>query len=135
MVLPHTILATFSAILGVLALVLASVGLYGVIAFIVSQRVREIGIRMALGATTRRVVGLFVRQGMWLVTIGLVFGLIGGRLFALALSRAFDKGLNTFNATAFAGTALLFAGIAWFACWLPARRAATVDPMVALRAQ
>jgi putative ABC transport system permease protein len=135
MVLPHTMLAYFSAILGVLALVLASVGLYGVIAFIVSQRVREIGIRMALGATAQRVVGLFVRQGMRLVTIGLVFGLIGGRLFALALSRISDAGLNTFNATAFAGTALLFTGIACFACWLPARRAAKVDPMVALRAE
>lgn len=133
--LPHTILAFFSAILGVLALVLASVGLYGVIAFIVSQRVREIGIRMALGATARKVVALFVRQGMRLVTVGLVLGLIGGRLFALALSRMSDAGLNTFNATAFAATALLFAGIAWFACWLPARRAAKVDPMVALRAE
>jgi ABC-type antimicrobial peptide transport system permease subunit len=113
----------------------ASVGLYGVIAFIVSQRVREIGIRMALGATARSVVALFVRQGMRLVTIGLVFGVIGGRLFALALSRGFDKGLNSFNAPAFAGTAVLFAGIAWFACWFPARRAAKVDPMVALRAE
>jgi ABC-type antimicrobial peptide transport system permease subunit len=136
MVLPQTMLAYFSAILGGLALVLASVGLYGVIAFIVSQRVREIGIRMALGATAQRVVGLFVRQGMRLVAVGVVFGLIGGRLFALALSKISDGGgLNTFNATAFAGTALLFAGIAWFACWLPARRAAKVDPMVALRAE
>jgi hypothetical protein len=135
LILPQTILAYFSAILGVLALVLASVGLYGVIAFIVSQRVREIGIRMALGATAQKVVGFFVRQGMRVVAIGLVFGLIGGRLFALALSRISDAGLNTFNATAFAGTALLFTGIAWFACWLPARRAAKVDPMVALRSE
>lgn len=135
MMLPHTMLATFSVILGVLALALASVGLYGVITFIVSQRVREIGIRMALGATAQRVVGLFVRQGMRLVVIGVVFGLIGGRLFALALSKISDEELKTFNATAFVGTALLFTGIAWFACWIPARRAAKVDPMIALRAE
>ena len=135
MILPHTILASFSAGLGILALVLATVGLYGVMTFVVNQRVREIGIRMALGATTRKVVTHFIRQGMRLVAIGLVFGLIGGRLFALALGKVTGGGIDAFNAMAFAAMALLFTAIALFACWLPARRAAKVDPMIALRAE
>jgi hypothetical protein len=132
---PFVMLASFSGALGLLALVLASVGLYGVMTFVVSQRVREIGIRMALGATTRMVVRLFLRQGMRLVAIGVVFGLIGGRLFALALSKISDQGLNAFDATTFAGVALLFSLIALISCWLPARRATKVDPMLALRAE
>jgi macrolide transport system ATP-binding/permease protein len=135
LIVPQTILASFGAGLAILALVLAVVGLYGVMAFAVNQRVREIGIRMALGATAGKVVALFVRQGMRLVAFGLAFGLIGGRLFALALGKVTSGQIDAFNAVIFGVVTLLFALIALFACWLPSRRATKVNPMVALRAE
>src|SRR6185369_12031170 len=85
--LPFYGLAVLSGALGGLALLMASVGIYGVMAFGVNQRVREIGIRVALGATAKNVVGLFVRQGMKLVAAGIVLGLGGGALFALLLAK------------------------------------------------
>jgi predicted permease len=135
LVLPFYGLAILSGALGVLALGMASVGLYGLMAFSVNQRVREIGIRMALGATAEKVVALFVRQGMRLVTIGLALGLVGGGLFALVLRTLFFGLVDAFDPAAFGGVTLLFALLALFACWLPARRAAKVDPMVALRCE
>jgi hypothetical protein len=135
MVLPFYALAAVSGTLGALALGMASVGLYGLMRFAVNQRVREIGIRMALGATTEKVVRLFVFEGMRLVGIGLVFGLVGGALFALALSKLLQGFIDAFDPIAFAAVTVLFAVIALFACWLPSRRAAKVDPMVALRAE
>jgi putative ABC transport system permease protein len=133
--MPHYGLAGLSGGLGVLALTLASVGLYGLMTFAVSQRVREIGIRMALGATDKKVVGLFVRQGMRLVAIGLAVGLIGGGLFALLISKILFGLVNAFDPVAFALVTLVFSVIALLACWLPARRATKVDPVVALRAE
>jgi predicted permease len=133
--LPHHAFAVTSAALGALALGMASVGLYGLMTFSVNQRVREIGIRMALGATGRSVVRLFVRQGMKLVVVGLALGLVGGGLFSLALSRLLYGFIDAFDAVAFATVTGLFAAIALLACWLPSRRAARVDPMVALRAE
>jgi putative ABC transport system permease protein len=97
--------------------------------------VREIGIRIALGATGEKVIRLFVRQGMTLVLIGAVVGLGGGGLLSLAL-RKIMFGLNgAFDAMAFGAVTLLLGAVALLACWLPARRAAKVDPMVALRAE
>src|SRR5690606_24607574 len=135
MVLPFYAFAAVAGTLGALALGMASVGLYGLMRFAVNQRVREIGIRMALGATTEKVVRLFVIEGMRLVGIGLALGLIGGGLFALALGKILHGFVNAFDPLAFAAVTLLFAVIALFACWLPARRATKVDPMVALRAE
>jgi ABC-type antimicrobial peptide transport system permease subunit len=134
-VLPYYSLALVSGALGALALVLASVGLYGLMTFAVNQRVREIGVRMALGATARLVVMLFVGQGMRLVVIGLALGLIGGGLLALLLGRILYGLIDAFDPAAFVAVTLLFAVIALFACWLPARRATKVDPMVALRTE
>jgi hypothetical protein len=135
-VLPFAAFAAASGALGGgLALLMASVGLFGLMTFTVNQRVREIGIRMALGATAREVVRLFVRQGMRLVTIGLVLGLIGGGLFALVLNAILEGFIDAFDPVAFAAVTLLFVFIAFLACWLPARRATKVDPMVALRAE
>jgi predicted permease len=133
--LPIRGLAWLSGILGALALLMAAVGLYGVMAFAVNQRVREIGIRVALGAPASRVVGLFVRQGMKLVTIGAVFGLMGGTLFALLLRRVMFGLGDAFDPIAFGAVTVLLAAVALLACWLPARRATKVDPMVALRAE
>jgi hypothetical protein len=134
-VLPYYAFAIVSAALGALALGMASVGLYGLMTFAVNQRVREIGVRMALGATAWEVVTLFVRQGMRLVAVGLVLGLIGGGLFALLLGKILYGFVDPFDPVAVVTVTLLFAVIALFACWLPARRATKVDPMVALRAE
>ena len=133
--LPFYGLAVLSGALGALALLMASVGLYGVMAFAVNQRTREIGIRVALGATAERVVGLFVRQGMKLVAVGLVLGVVGGSLFALLLAKILYGLGGAFDPAAFGAVTLIFAAVALFACWLPARRATKVDPMIALRAE
>jgi predicted permease len=114
------------------ALLLACVGLYGVIAYYVAQRTHEIGIRMALGATSQRVLGLIVGR-----TVRLVFGgILVGTLGALALVRFLKSmlfGTSPFDAPTFGLVALLLTFVAILAAWLPARRAARIDPMEALR--
>ncbi len=117
---------------GVLALVLATMGLYSVMMYVVSQRTREIGIRMALGASVRDVLRMIVNQGMRMVIIGLVLGLVG----AFALTRVFASlllGVGTTDPLTFIGVGVLLMAIALLACWIPARRATRVDPLIALR--
>lgn len=133
--LPFYAFAITSASLGLLALGMASVGLYGLMTFSVHQRVREIGVRMALGATADQVVKLFVREGLGLVTVGLALGLVSGGFFASALSKVLSGFFNAFDPVAFTAVTLLFGVIAVLACWLPARRATKVNPMVALRSE
>jgi len=122
------LLAVFSA----LAATLAAIGLYGVMSFIVTQRTRELGVRLALGAKALDVLGLVLRQGMWLVTLGLVLGLGA----ALVLTRVLQSMLFNLSATdplTFVTISLLLVGVTLFATWLPARRATRVDPSVVLR--
>jgi ABC-type antimicrobial peptide transport system permease subunit len=117
---------------GGLALLLASIGVYGVMAFSVIQRTKEIGIRIALGARRRDVISLFVGRGMRLTLIGVAIGMS----LSFGLSRLLQGmlfGLTPTDGVTFLGVALLLAGVAALACWLPARRAARVDPMQALR--
>lgn len=133
--LPFSGLAVLSGALGGLALLMASVGLYGVMAFSVSQRVREIGVRIALGATVGHVVRMFIRQSMRLVAVGVALGLVGGGCFALLLSKIIFGLERPFDPVAFGGVTLVFLAVAFVACWLPARRAAKVDPIVALRCE
>jgi len=116
------------------ALLLAGLGLYGVLACAVAQRTREIGIRVALGARRWDVLNLVVNQGMRLVLIGLAVGLLG----AIALTRVLDRLLFETNPTdplTFLAVSSTLVAVAFVACWLPARRAARVDPMVALRTE
>lgn len=117
---------------GLLALLLATMGLYSVVTYAVSQRTREIGIRMALGAQIRDVLRLIVGQGMQLVIIGIVLGLAG----AFALTRVLASlllGVGTTDPITFVAVAILLVAIALLACWVPAQRATKVDPMIALR--
>jgi putative ABC transport system permease protein len=122
------LLALFAAV----ALALASVGIYGVVSYSVSQRTREIGIRMAFGAEVRNVLGMVLREGLSLVIAGVAVGLLG----AWALSRYLTSILYAVRATDLATyilAALLMSAVALVACLVPARRATKVDPMVALR--
>jgi putative ABC transport system permease protein len=117
---------------GLVALVLASVGIYGVLAYAVAKRTREIGIRMALGAQTGDVVKLIIAQGMKPALLGIGIGLA----FAFALTRVMRSLLYEISATdpvTFIAVALLLISVALLACWIPARRATKMDPMMALR--
>jgi putative ABC transport system permease protein len=116
------------------ALLLASIGIYGAVAYTVEQRTGEIGVRMALGAQTRDVLRLVVNQGMRPVFIGLVIGIAS----AFALGRLIESQLydvSAHNPALLAGSTLLLAATALIACLLPARRAAHVDPIQALRTE
>ncbi|MFN0068969.1 MAG: ADOP family duplicated permease, partial [Limisphaerales bacterium] len=119
---------------GVLALLLAALGIYGVLAYSVSRRTREIGVRMALGAQLSDVLTMVMRQGLGMVLIGLGLGLAGA-VGVTQLLRSFLFEIQPLDPLTFGSVIVLLAGAAVVACWLPARRAAKMDPMVALRSE
>src|SRR5262245_14542163 len=127
------LLGAMMSVFGVFALILAATGIYGVMAYAVSQRTREIGVRMALGAQGADILKLLViGQGMRMTAIGIVIGLAGAIGLAQAM-RGMLFGVNPTDWAPFTGVTLLMAGVSLLACYIPARRAAKVDPMVALR--
>jgi ABC-type antimicrobial peptide transport system permease subunit len=118
-------------VFAIAALLLAAIGIYGVMAYSVTQRTQEIGIRMALGAQRSDVLGLVVRQGMMLAAIGVVAGLAG----ALGLTRVMASllfNVRPDDPTTYLAISFLLTAVAFLACYLPARRAAKLDPMIAL---
>src|SRR5215213_8887973 len=124
--------ASFSLAFGVVAILLSAVGLYSVMAYVVSQRTREVGIRMALGANRSDVMKMITRQGMRLAAVGVGIGL----LLALALAQVLSSlliGVSGYDVTTFILVPVLLAVVALLACYLPARRATKVDPLIALR--
>ena len=130
--IPFQSVALLAGVLGMLALLLASLGLYGVMSFIVSQRTREIGIRMALGAERRDVITLFLRQGGKLIAIGVAIGLAGGAAISGLLAVILTD-ISQFDPLAVGIVAAFLTLVALSACYVPARRATRVDPMTALR--
>jgi predicted permease len=124
--------AVLGTVLGSLALALAAVGLFGVMAYAVNERSRELGIRVALGASASAVLSLVLRQALRLVAAGLAIGFVTVGAFARTLS-GFLFGLSPWDPLAFVGCAVLFIGVALLAAYLPVRRALRVDPMEALR--
>jgi putative ABC transport system permease protein len=122
------LLAVFAGV----ALALATIGIYGVMAYLVNQGTREIGIRVALGATRPNIVSLVVRQGMALALSGVAIGLAGA-LMLTRLIRSLLFGVEATDPVTFVGIALLLGLVALLASYIPARRASRVDPLVALR--
>ena len=122
----------FFAAFAAVALVLAGIGIYGVMSFAVAQRRHEIGVRMALGAARRQVLGQVLREGMLTAGVGTAAGAIGAALVGRALSGAVF-GIESSSPLTFVAVALVLLAAAFLACLVPARRAASVDPMVALR--
>ncbi len=130
----QTLMAHLLGSFAALALLIASVGLYGLLSFSVAQRTREIGVRIALGSPRAEIVSLVLRRAMLLVGVGLV---AGGALawYAVSLARSYVYGVDTHDGLTFASVSLLLALASFVAAWLPARKAAAVDPILALRSE
>jgi predicted permease len=130
--LPQRVAAMVTGALGAIGLIMATVGLYGIISYSVNRRRREIGIRVALGARQADVLGMVVREGMKLAMVGVAIGLLLAAA-ATRLMSSFLFNVSPLDAMTFAGMSALFLGIAFVSSYLPARRAASSDPMTALR--
>jgi len=132
--------AKLLSLFGLLAQQLASIGLYGVMAYSVSQRTNEIGIRMALGANQRDVLKMVLRQGMALTLVGVVLGLVGAYVLTKYLESKMNLnnmlyGVKVSDPLTYGVIAVLLTLVALLACFIPARRATRVDPMAALRVE
>lgn len=130
--LPLRVATMIGGTLGTIGLVLAAIGIFGLVSYSVSQRTREVGIRMALGAQKRDVLSLVMRQGLWLALAGVGIGWV----LSFVLTRALGSllyGVGSTDPLVFIGTALLLMGVAFVASYQPARRATRIDPLAALR--
>ncbi|MEP6492146.1 MAG: ABC transporter permease [bacterium] len=132
-VAPRRLNAALVSLLGILAVIIAAVGIAGVLAFSVSARTNEIGIRMSLGADRGRVQRMILKEGGALLAIGLVSG-VAGAFFAASVIRGLLFGVAPHDPITFIGVAMMMGAIGIAACWIPARRAARIDPAIAMRA-
>jgi predicted permease len=130
--LPQRVVAALAGVLGLIGLAIAAIGIFGVVSYAVTQRTHEIGVRMALGAHPRDVLGLIMRQGLRLTLIGLAVGFLAAWAVTRLL-KALLLGVSATDPLTFASVALLLLSVALLACYLPARRATRVDPLTALR--
>lgn len=126
------VFASLTAAFGILALALACVGIYGIMAYAVSQRTNEIGIRLALGARPRQVRGMVLQEAGWLAAVGVVVG-VAVALWLGQLMKSMLYGLQPSDPASLVGAAVLLLGVALLAGWVPAMRASRVEPMEALR--
>jgi predicted permease len=122
------------SVAGSVALMLGIVGLYSVISYAVSQRTREIGIRIALGAQQKEITAMFVKQGLWLIGLGIACGLVMA-FAAMRLMSSLLFGVSSRDPWTYAATIMCIVAVSWLACYLPSRRAATVDPVDTLRTE
>ena len=129
---PARVAASVLGAFGVIALLLAAIGIYGVTSYAVSQRTREIGIRMALGAQLSDVLRLILRSGVKLTVLGVVIGLAGAFLLTRALTSLLS-GVTATDPFTFVSVSVLLVAVMMLASYLPARRATKVDPLIALR--
>ncbi|QQS45508.1 MAG: ABC transporter permease [Acidobacteriota bacterium] len=129
---PFRIASNIALALGIAAILMASIGLYGAMSFVVAQRTREVGIRVALGAESRGILTLFLRQAMRLIGAGMVLGLLGSVLVARLLRLVLVE-MSPFDPLAFGGVSLCLLLVALLATYIPARRATKIEPMIALR--
>ena len=120
------------AVFALCALLLAIAGVYGVVSYAVAQRTQEIGVRMALGAKSRDVLALILRQGLATTIVGVAIGVVGSFVAARTI-QSLLFGVTATDPVTFIGVAASLVGVAGLACYIPARRATKVDPMVALR--
>ncbi|HXD23094.1 MAG TPA: FtsX-like permease family protein, partial [Gemmatimonadaceae bacterium] len=132
--LPQRVAAIVTGALGAIGLLMATIGLYGIMSYSVNRRGREIGIRVALGARRDEVLGMVVREGMRLAVAGVAIGLVLA-VAATRLMSSFLFNVSPLDSLTFVGMSMLFLGIAFVSSYLPARRAASSDPMAALRAE
>jgi len=132
MLAPARLASRLAGALGLLALGLVVIGVYGVTAYVVSQRTREIGIRVALGAQSWMIQRQIIGEGLRVVAVGIILGLALAAMGSRVLQRAIF-GLGMLDPVTFLGVAAMLLTVSVLACWLPARRAAKEDPMVALR--
>ena len=132
--LPQRVAAAAAGAFGILALLLSAMGVYGVVAYMVAQRTREIGVRMALGADRRRVVRMVLGNGLRIAVPGALFGVAAGLGLGM-LVRSFILGVAPTDAVAMIGAPLVLIGAVVLACWIPASRAAAVEPVRALRSE
>jgi predicted permease len=128
------LLTTLLALFGVLGALIGGIGLYGGLAYFVTQRRSEIGVRVALGADSASVLRMVVRRGLWLAGVGLIVGLAGAAMLTRFM-RSVLYGVGTTDPATFVGVAAVLLGVAFLASWIPARRAARVDPLIAMRAE
>lgn len=130
--LPFQMGAALAAALGILGLILAIVGVYGVVSYAASQRTHEIGIRLALGAQPAQILGMILRQGLFIVGVGVAAGILAAGALARVVGNLL-YGVAPFDPVTYIGASVALGVIALVACYVPARRAMRVEPMVALR--